>query len=219
MRSGTATVWDHRRVKLAPEYPVVTARLLLRPLSPADIDALVAYRSLEDVCRFVPFEPMSAEVVTDRLREGWSRTTIAAEGDALTLGVELAHARQLIGDVVLFFRSAEHRSGEVGWVFHPGFSGCGYATEAAHALLHLAFDHLGLHRVTARIDARNQASLRLGRRLGMRQEAHLISNEWFKGDWSDEIDMALLEHEWVAQHVDSPRWCNSPSAPSSTAAR
>ncbi|HEX4466151.1 MAG TPA: GNAT family N-acetyltransferase [Solirubrobacteraceae bacterium] len=205
-------------MELAPEYPVATARLLLRPLSVSDIDALVAYRSLEEVCRFVPFEPMSAEAVTSRLREGWSRRTIAAEGDAVTLGVELVQARQLIGDVVLFFRSAEHRSGEVGWVFHPGFSGRGYATEAAHALLHLAFDDLRLHRVIARIDARNDASLRLGARLGMRQEAHLISNEWFKGDWSDEIDVALLEHEWVAQHADSSLWCDSPSAPSSTAA-
>jgi RimJ/RimL family protein N-acetyltransferase len=206
-------------VGLSPEYPIVTARLLLRPLSEADVDALVAYRSLEEVCRFVPFEPMSAEVVTNRLNDGWSRRTICAEGDALTLGVELVDGRQLIGDVVLFFRSAEHRGGEVGWVFHPGFSGRGYATEAAHALLHLAFDQLGLHRVIARIDARNEASLRLGARLGMRQEAHLISNEWFKNDWSDEIDMALLEHEWVAQHADSPRWCNEPSAPSSTAAK
>ncbi|MGO9497803.1 MAG: GNAT family N-acetyltransferase [Solirubrobacteraceae bacterium] len=205
-------------MELAPDYPVVTARLLLWRLSEADIDALVAYRSLEDVCRFVPFEPMSAEVVTAKLTEGWSRRTIAAEGDALTLGVELVQARQLIGDVVLFFRSAEHRSGEVGWVFHPGFSGCGYATEAAHALLHLACDGLSLHSVIARIDARNEASLRLGARLGMRQEAHLISNEWFKGDWSDEIDLALLEHEWVAQHADRPRWCDSPWAPSSMAA-
>lgn len=206
-------------MELAPDYPVVTARLLLRPLSETDVDALVAYRSIEDVCRFVPFEPMSAEVITNKLREGWSRGTITAEGDGLVLGVQLVHTRQLIGDVGLFFRSAEHRSGEAGWVFHPGFSGSGYATEAAHALLHLAFDDLGLHRVIARIDARNEASLRLGARLGMRQEAHLISNEWFKGDWSDEIDLALLEHEWVAQHADGPRWCDSPLAPSSTTVR
>ena len=70
-------------MELAPAYPVATARLLLRPLSAADIDALVAYRSLEEVCRFVPFEPMSAEVVTNRLREGWCRRTIAAEGSGL----------------------------------------------------------------------------------------------------------------------------------------
>lgn len=29
----------------------------------------------------------------------------------------------------------------------------------------------------------------------MRREAHLISNEWFKGAWSDEIDYAMLETE------------------------
>lgn len=50
-------------------------------------------------------------------------------------------------------------------------------------------------RVIARIDARNDASVRLAERLGMRREAHLIANVWFKGAWSDEIDLALLEDE------------------------
>jgi hypothetical protein len=60
-------------VELAPEYPVVTTRLLLRPLSEADIDGLVAYRSLEEVCGFVPFEPMSAAVARNKLKYDWSR--------------------------------------------------------------------------------------------------------------------------------------------------
>jgi RimJ/RimL family protein N-acetyltransferase len=166
----------------------------------ADTDDLLAYRSLEEVCRFVPYEPMTAHDIAEKLHTGWSRTTIDAEGQALHLGAELIATGQLIGDVMLAFESAEHRSGEIGWVFHPGHSGHGYATEAAHAVLHLAFEQLGLHRVIARVDARNVASLRLGDRLGMRREAHLISNEWFKGDWSDEIDFALLEDEWAGQH-------------------
>jgi RimJ/RimL family protein N-acetyltransferase len=206
-------------VELLPDYPVATARLRLRPLAAADVDGLVAYRSLESVCRYVPFEPMGAEVVGKRLAGDWSRTAITAEGDALTLGVELADEEQLIGDVVLFLRSAEHRGGEVGWVFHPGYSGCGYATEAAHALLHLAFDQLGLHRVIARVDARNEASLRLADRLGMRREARLIRNEWFKVGWSDEIDFALLEDEWVTQHASRPSWCARPFVSASPAAR
>ncbi len=32
----------------------------------------------------------------------------------------------------------------------------------------------------------------------MRQEAHLVQNEWFKGRWSDEIDFAILEQDWRA---------------------
>ncbi len=194
-------------MKLQPDYPVVTERLRLRPLSTTDAAALLAYRSIPEVCRFVPFRPMTREVIAERLRGDWSRSGIEAEGDALTLGVELSSCAQVIGDVVLFFRSAEHRGGEVGWVFHPGHSGHGYATEATHALLHLAFDQLGLHRVTAKVDSRNEPSLRLADRLGMRREAHLVSNEWFKGEWTDEIDFALLEDEWVAQHRAAPRSC------------
>jgi RimJ/RimL family protein N-acetyltransferase len=165
-----------RPVELHPYYPVRTARLLLRPLSPDDAEALVAYRSKADVCRYVPFKPMNIDVVANKLATAWSRTTINAEGDALTLGVELAETGQMIGEVILFFHSDRHRGGEVGWVFHPEHSGHGYATEAAHAMLHLAFDELGLHRVTARILEHNSASLRLADRLGMRREAHLIAN-------------------------------------------
>lgn len=186
-------------MELRLDYPVRTSRLLLRPLDASDTDALIAYRSLEDVCRYVPFEPMDAEAVGERLRNGWSRTTLDAEGQALTLGVELAESRRLIGDVMLAWHSAEHRGGEVGWVLHPGHSGHGYATEAARAVLRLAFDELGLHRMVARVDARNVASLRLAERLGMRREAHLIGNEWFKGEWGDEIDFAILEDEWATQ--------------------
>jgi len=100
--------------------------------------------------------------------------------------------------VVLFWHSREHRGGEVGYVLNPEFGGHGYASEAVRRLLGLAFDDLGLHRVVARIDARNEASARLARRLGMRQEAYLVCNEWFKGEWTDELDFALLEDEWAA---------------------
>jgi RimJ/RimL family protein N-acetyltransferase len=33
----------------------------------------------------------------------------------------------------------------------------------------------------------------------MRKEAHLIENEWFKGAWSDEIDYAMLQREWLSK--------------------
>jgi RimJ/RimL family protein N-acetyltransferase len=185
-----------RPVTLAPVYPVRSARLLLRPLSAADVEALLAYRSLPEVCRYVPFGPMGHADVMARLSGQWSCHALAQEGDALVLGAELAGTGQLIGDVMLRWVSAEHRCGEIGYVFSPAFAGRGFAGEAAHALLHLAFDELGLHRIFARIDARNTASARLAARLGMRQEAHLVENEWFKGEWTDELDFALLGREW-----------------------
>jgi RimJ/RimL family protein N-acetyltransferase len=35
-------------------------------------------------------------------------------------------------------------------------------------------------------------------RLGMRREAHLLENEFVKGDWTDELDYAMLDREWAA---------------------
>lgn len=186
---------------LRPSYPVRTRRLLLRPMREADVDALVAYRSLPEVCRWVPFEPMTAEAVRDRVRGAWSRRSLDQPGQGLALGVEIAASGELAGDVDLFWVSGEHRSGEIGYVFNPRHAGHGYATEAAHAVLHLAFDALTLHRVIARVDADNRPSARVAQRLGMRQEAHLIENEWFKWHWSDELQFALLDREWWAQHA------------------
>jgi RimJ/RimL family protein N-acetyltransferase len=183
-------------VTLAPVYPVRSARLLLRPLMEADVDDLVEYRSTPEVCRYVPFEPQHAEDVTARINGAWRQQTLDQEGDSITLGAELMESGKLIGDVMVRWLSAEHSCGEIGYVFSPAYSGRGYAAEAAHAGLHLAFDDFGLHRVIARIDARNSASGRLATRLGMRQEAHLRENEWFKGEWTDEIDYGLLRDEW-----------------------
>jgi RimJ/RimL family protein N-acetyltransferase len=183
-------------VTVAPLYPLASARLELRPLSAADVDALLAYRSLPEVCRYVPFTPMGPEDILARLRGPWSCHALGQAGDALVLGAELAGTGGLVGDVMLRWVSAEHSCGELGYVFNPAHAGRGLATEAAHAVLHMAFDDLGLHRVFARLDARNAASARLAARIGMRQEAHLIENEWFKGEWTDELDFALLRREW-----------------------
>ncbi len=190
-------------VSLSPKYPVRTERLLLRPLTADDTDALLAYRSRPDVCRYVPFEPMTPSVIKERLSAQWALTELTDEGQALILGIELAATGQLLGDVVLFWHSREHQGGELGYVVNPDFGGHGYVTEAATAMLRLGFEELGLHRIIARIDERNEPSARLARRLGMRQEAHLIENEWFKGDWSNEFQFAMLASEWRAQQAAS----------------
>ncbi|MEV4279999.1 GNAT family N-acetyltransferase [Actinoplanes xinjiangensis] len=186
-------------LELRPEYPIRTERLLLRPLTAADTDALLAYKGRPDVCRYAPFEPMDRQAVQDRLGTVWANTALTNEGQALVLGAELADTGQLVGDAVLFWHSREHRAGELGYVVNPDFAGRGYATEAARELLRLGFEELGLHRIVASIDERNTASARLAERLGMRLEARLVQNEWFKGEWSTELCFAILASEWSAR--------------------
>ena len=186
---------------LKPDFPIETQRLLVRPLVAADVDAMHAYQSQPDVCRYIPYEPRTKEQIAERLADvdKRNRSTLEEAGQALCVGVELRATGELIGDIILMWHSAEHRAGEIGYVFHPDHAGHGYATEASRVLLELAFDGLGLHRVVGRIDARNVASGAVLKRLGMRQEAMLVENEWFKGEWSSEIIFAMLETEWRAQ--------------------
>ena len=189
---------------LNPSYPIETDRLLLRPLDPVtDVDAVHAYQSREDVCRYIPYAPRTRDEIAERLASDRTRSTIDAEGQNINVAVVVRSTGELIGDVVLVWTSAEHRSGEIGYVLHPDHHGNGYATETCRALLALAFDGLGLHRVAARIDERNDASAAVLRRIGMRQEAVLVENEWFKGEWTNEVDFAILAREWRA--LDSER--------------
>jgi RimJ/RimL family protein N-acetyltransferase len=59
--------------------------------------------------------------------------------------------------------------------------GCGYATEAARALIQFAFETLNLHRIVATTEFENAASQAVMRKLGMRV-AHnpLPQPEWFQ---------------------------------------
>lgn len=185
-----------------PDYPVPTDRLRLRPLTPADIPAALVYRSDPEACRYLPFEPMTPEVLATRLAGDLGRTQITEAGQGLTLGAELVDTGELIGDVVLMYHSEQHRGGEIGYVFRPDVTGRGLATEACRAVLDLAFDPaagLGLHRVTALMDARNTASARLAARLGMRQEAHFRRAEIDgEGEWVDLLVFAVLADEWFS---------------------
>ena len=183
---------------LHPSFPIETARLSLRPFVDADADALHAIQRRPDVTRFLYWEPRTRSDVRRMIERRKSLTVLEREGDGLLLAAVLRTSGQLIGDVSLRWVSEEHRQGEVGYVLHPDHQGHGYATEATAAMLRLGFAGLDLHRIIGRCDARNTASARVMERLGMRREAHLVENEFIKGEWTSELVYAILADEWTA---------------------
>jgi RimJ/RimL family protein N-acetyltransferase len=172
--------------------PLRTARLRLRPVTAADVDDLHAYQSQPDVCRYLPYEPRTRAEVAEKVAHWSAALTLADAGDYWILALE--HAGSVIGD--LYFALKDDAGADIGWVLHPGHSGRGYMTEAAGALLELAFTELERHRVRAVLDPRNEASAALCRRLGMRHEAHFVEDLWFKGEWGDTAVYAILAREW-----------------------
>lgn len=190
--------------------PIVTERLILRPMTMADVSDVFAYHSRADVCRYLLFEPRTREQVEAKVLEYSLATTLAADGDFLQLALELparaesvagaASPARVIGDSYFTISSVENSRGEIGWTMHPDFTGRGYAAEAANAVLALAFRELTLHRVVAELDPRNDASIALCKRLGMHEEALFRKDLLFKGDWADTGLYAILRDEWLAAH-------------------
>lgn len=178
---------------------VVRERVRLRPVVDTDVEAMVAYRGDPDVCRFLPFEPQSADDIRTRIGYLFGGTSIEGERGGVVLAIERLDDSAVIGDVVLFHLDAAAGSAEIGWVLSPAAAGRGLATEAVRALVDTAFSVYGLRRLVARIDAENVRSIALAERVGMRREAHLVENEWFKGRWSDEVDYAVLARESTLQ--------------------
>jgi RimJ/RimL family protein N-acetyltransferase len=188
--------------------PLVTSRLVLRLMTSADVDDIHSYQRREDVCRYLLFEPRSREDVVEKVDKQSRAIRLERDGDYLQLALQLRETEdvpgRVIGDSYFALTSVAHRRAEIGWTMHPDFTGRGYASEAARAVLELAFSTLGLHRVFAELDPRNDASIALALRLGMREEAHFVQDMWFKGAWADTGIYAILAEEWRSRRRAEP---------------
>lgn len=178
---------------LKPGLRIRTERLELRPFEEGDFDAMLATWSREDTVRWLYASPRDRDEVRALLGR-----KMTARPDDVAFAAVLAGTGGFVADLNIVRTSSVHNQGEIGYVVHPAHRGRGYASEAARALLRLAFETLRFHRVEGRTEARNAASARVLAKLGMRREAHLVENEWVKGEWQSELVYAMLDREWAA---------------------
>lgn len=169
---------------------LTTARLALRQLSPDDVPALHAIFSDPQVMRFWSSEP---------LRDLAAARTLYEEIDALRAsdalyqwGIECRDDRQLIGTTTLSRLDAQNRRAEIGFALRSDRWGRGYATEAVERLVDYAFGELGMHRLEADVDPRNEASLALLAKLGFEREGYAPERWYVHGEWQDSVLLGLL---------------------------
>ncbi|MCW2832551.1 MAG: family N-acetyltransferase [Nocardioides sp.] len=178
-------------------WPRTTERLSLRPATPDDAAAMFGYRSLEQVSRWMTQLPTDLESWQTHFEERSPYALMICRDDEvigdLFLKTEDAWAQGEVRD------RARDVFAEIGWALDPAHAGGGYATEAVRELLAIAFDGLGLRRVTANCFADNEPSWRLMERVGMRREAHNVADTLHRdGQWYDGLVYALLAEEWRA---------------------
>jgi RimJ/RimL family protein N-acetyltransferase len=176
--------------------PITTPRLTLRRFQRDDLDELAAVVGGESVNRYLYTEPRDRGETLAVLECRLERPEEIGDDNVLHVAVELRETGRLVGEFMLHWRADEHLQGEMGGSLHPDVQGLGYASEVYRSLLELAFSTYGLHRVVGRCDARNAASIRSLEKAGLHREAHFVENEYVKGEWTDEVVLAVRSSEW-----------------------
>lgn len=166
---------------------IETKRLRLRPFDPDDA---------EDVRRLAGDAQVAATTLRiphpypDGEAERWIGTheDKFKKGAALLLAITLKEMNDLLGAVGLEI-SRLHEHAEIGYWIGVPYWGRGYATEAATAMLHFAFEQLNVHRVFAHHMLHNHASGRVLEKIGMAHEGVLREHILKDGRF---IDVALV---------------------------
>ena len=158
---------------------IETERLLLRPFTPDDFEALAAVRADPDVSRYIGGEKaQQREHVAARFKfylscyetHGFGASAILRKSDNLMIGCGGLQPLEDSGEI------------EIGYSFAKLFWGQGYATEMAAAWFRYGFESAGLERIVAVADPENTGSWRVMEKLGMQYEgrAHYYGMECVK---------------------------------------
>jgi RimJ/RimL family protein N-acetyltransferase len=199
-------------VNFPDSFPVLsTERLVLRETAEHDVEAVYAMERDPIAMRYWSRPPMQdiseARASVKRAREYFGarvslRWSIARPADD-----------QMLGHVSLFNCNEQCGRAEIGYGLAREHWNRGFMHEALIVVVDYAFGPLGLRRLEADTDPRNQASLRALERLGFAREG-LLRERWQVGDEiSDTALLGLLAREWRTLHAsDRASATDRPSA-------
>jgi ribosomal-protein-serine acetyltransferase len=164
--------------------PIVTSRLVLRPLELADTSELwdAIDGSRQHLERWLPWVPYNdSEEASQRFAS--ASASDWDSGRALRFIIRDKSQNRVLG--LLGFDNCVHlhRSCELGYWLRREACGFGYMTEAAAASLHFMFHRAGMHRVRCAAATTNYRSLAVIARLhfhfeGIARQAEYVDSRW-----------------------------------------
>lgn len=99
-----------------------------------------------------------------------------------------------------FLRQKMEKQAEIVITIAKNYQKQGFGFEALEKLIDFLFNELNYHRITAIVDIDNISSLKLMQKLGMRREAYLKESYFNGSNWTDEIQFAIVEKEFVRKN-------------------
>lgn len=183
-------------------------RLCLRSLRTSDLADFLEYRTDPKICRYQGFEIFDKNkaiaFIAEQCDKNWKET-----GQWTQIGISKIADDRLIGDCALLFKTDEPRIAEIGISISSSNQGKGFATEVVKLLIEMVFTQKDTHKITAKVDERNLASIRLLQKLGFRCEAKFIENYFDQIDrkWYSEFQFYILNSEYKMDYNNGADQC------------
>jgi RimJ/RimL family protein N-acetyltransferase/predicted GNAT family acetyltransferase len=164
-----AFVHDRHDVQLQP-LQIVTSRVLPRQWELEDVDVaydLFSHPSVTTWMRPV-VPPVHARADVAKLLDAWALDSYRAPIPQGRWAIERQDTGEVIGSIFITTPSPASSLLTLWWQVKPGSTGEGFATEAAHAAAHHAFNIGGADHLYALIEPLNERATAVAARLGMR---------------------------------------------------
>lgn len=181
--------------KCGGDIPVLESeRLRLRRMERSDAEVMFRYWSDPVVTKYMNVPPFASA------EEAWEMINLlnglSESEDALRFGIELKEERRLIGSCGMNnWELAGAYRGEIGYDLGREYWGHGYMSEALRMLLAYGYETMGLNRIEALVNPRNEASRRLLKAFGFTEEGLLRQYQWTESGSVDLLMYSLLKKE------------------------
>lgn len=179
------------QLSFTPFPEIITGRLILRQLRPADDQTLFVLRSNSEAMKYID-RPI-AETIDDA-RELMSRMNQGlADNSGIVWMICLKdQANDVIGTIGYHRIDKPNYRAEIGYMLHPGFHRRGLMQEALAPVISYGFDGMNLHSIEATVNPGNEASIGILLKNGFVKEAYYKENYFYNGRFLDSAVYSLL---------------------------
>jgi len=170
--------------------------ICLRDVTEADSARLLGWRNMPEVARYMYSDHTIGQAEHDAWFEGMmadpARQYWIIESDGRAVGMACLYP-------------VEKAAGpETHWAFYiaePSERGKGIGAAVEFLVLRHVFEELGLERLHCEVFAFNEAVIRLHRKVGFRDTAHIENHSRKNGEWQAVVALAFDAADWPAARV------------------
>jgi ribosomal-protein-alanine N-acetyltransferase len=179
-----------------PNEKFETPRLLIRKVTPNDINDIFEYCKNPTVARYVTWEAHESLEDTKKFITYALESYKVGAPEPMAIILKDDPKQRVIGTVGLIPANPKNRTFELAYVIAEEHWGKGIVAEAAKPLINFCFKHFAMERLQCRCDILNPQSSRVMEKLGMHYEGTLKASMFLKGKPRDMHMYSIIKSEF-----------------------